>query len=300
MKKCPVCNRAYNDPTLNFCLEDGATLIVQTGGFGQTQPQNFVTASQMQGRKKSNPLVWIVGVLGVLIVIGGIGAVSLIALIAAGGNNGNNGKRTINSNGGGYGTNFKVSNDASNSSLQKGENIDFTRWGERKTAMGETKLAGDEFQVSALKNGYYYVVIASSKFEDKYLTNDATVKVTTHSVTGNSPSLGYGIIVNSDVDPLKSDYAFLIRSDNQTFRIVRHQSNEEETVTKWTFAPQIRTGTQTNQLEVRSADTKLAFYINGQLATSVTDENGSDQGIVGLYTSDTAPIGFSNLQVIKN
>lgn len=301
MKKCPICHRAYNDPTLNFCLEDGATLVAQTGGFGQTQPQNLATAPQMRGRKQSNPLLWVLGILGGVVVLGAIGVVGLIALIAASGNN--NGKRIANgagnSNGRIYAANSKTSTNNS-TSAKNGENIDFTRWGERKTQMGETKLVGDEFQVNANKNGYYYVVIASSKFEDRYLTNNAIAKVTTHSVTGVSPSLGYGLIVNSDTDPLKSDYAFLIRSDNQTYRIVRHEEDKEETVVGWTSASQIRTGTQTNQLEVRSNNDKLSFYINGQMATTITDKSGAEQGIVGLYTSDTPPIGFSDLQIIEN
>ncbi len=303
MKKCPVCNRTYNDPSLNFCLDDGATLVAQTGSFGQ-QPQSFSPLPQMPGQKKRSPLLWILGILGGVGILGLIGFVGLIALLAyAGGNTNNNGKRLANmsngSNGGSYPVNLRVSN-SNNSSPRDAGNIDFARWGERKTAMGETKLIGDEFQVSAARSGYYYVVIASSKFDDKYLTNDATAKVTTHSVTGISPSLGYGLIVNSDVDPLKSDYAFVIRSDNQTFRVVRHQNNKEEAVVNWTPASQIRAGTQTNQLEVRSVEDKLTFYINGQLATSVTDKSGNDQGIVGLYTSDTAPVGFSALQITQN
>src|SRR5688572_27267363 len=28
MKRCPSCNRTYTDTSLNFCLEDGAPLIV--------------------------------------------------------------------------------------------------------------------------------------------------------------------------------------------------------------------------------------------------------------------------------
>jgi hypothetical protein len=82
--------------------------------------------------------------------------------------------------------------------------------------------------------------------------------------------------------------------------VVRHQDSKEETVVGWTYAPQIRTGTQTNQLEVRSVGSKLTFYINGQQAATVTDKSDAEQGIVGLYTSDTAPIGFSDLQVFKN
>lgn len=303
MKKCPICHRSFSDPTLNFCLDDGATLIAQTGNFGQAG-QNPAPFEHFGQPKKSKQWIWILGVLGVIVLIGAGSIIGLIAFIAASGNS-NNGKRPVNksnsTNGGSSPANSKTPNNGGNNSIVKNsENVDFTRWGERKTAAGETKLVGDEFQVNAHKNGFYYVVIASNKFDDKYLTNNSVTKVTTHSVTGNSPTLGYGLIINSDVDPLKSDYAFLIRSDNQTYRVVSHEDDQEGSVVNWTYAPQIRTGTQTNQLEVRSVGTKLSFYINGQLATTVTDESGSDQGIVGLYTSDSYPIGFSDLQIIKN
>jgi TolB-like protein len=36
MKRCPQCNRTYNDETLNFCLEDGASLVSGAATEGST------------------------------------------------------------------------------------------------------------------------------------------------------------------------------------------------------------------------------------------------------------------------
>lgn len=32
MKRCPDCGRNYPDETLSFCLDDGATLVYESGG----------------------------------------------------------------------------------------------------------------------------------------------------------------------------------------------------------------------------------------------------------------------------
>ena len=158
MKKCPVCKSFYNDPTLNFCPEDGATLVAQTGRVGQ--PPGFAPLPQIPSRKKRNPLLWILGITGGIAFIGIVGIAGLIAFLAHSVSNNNNGKRlantVINSNGGIYPVNSKTSNSSSgNSSSKDTGNIDFARWGERKTAMGQTKLVGDEFQLSAAQSGYY-------------------------------------------------------------------------------------------------------------------------------------------------
>src|SRR5438874_558412 len=31
MKQCPVCKRVYSDETLNYCLDDGASLVYRPG-----------------------------------------------------------------------------------------------------------------------------------------------------------------------------------------------------------------------------------------------------------------------------
>lgn len=300
MRRCPVCNRTYNDQSLNFCEEDGATLAEfksfnEPSGFGQ-QPQGFaairpVTASP----KKSNALLWVLGIFVALIIVGLAGFIGLVALIAAYGDNTNNNSTgvVINSN--------KGDIFGKTSTSGKAYKVDFKRWNEFKESYGEASLVGDEYQMACKFNNYFYVRLSSSKYDNNLMTNNATTKVTVRSVTGTSPTLGYGLVINSDTQPLKSDYAFVIfNGTNPQFRVVRHVDKKETIVKPWTAASQIRTGTQTNQLEVRTSGKTMSFYINGQLATTITDESGSDQGIAGIYTSDTQAIGFSNLEVIKN
>jgi hypothetical protein len=300
MKVCPVCNRTYNDLSQNFCEEDGATLIAVSSGFGQ--PAGFGAPPQTFGamppvvlpKKQKSALPWVLGVFAALIIVGLLGFVGLMALVAANMDN----KNSANTGSSNKGSVYEPKSNKSSAGTFK---VDFTRWREFKQSDGEAKIIGDEYQLNCTIQNYFYVVVSSSKYDDNLLTNNATARVTVRSVTGDSPSLGYGIVVNSDVKPIVSGYAFLIYTgDNPKYRVVRHVDKKEIVVKEWTAASQIRTGTQTNQLEVRTKGKTMSFYINGQLATTVTDESGSDQGIVGIYTSDTKPVGFSNLEVIQN
>lgn len=326
MRKCPVCNRTYTDESLNFCLEDGATLVADTtpSNFGSpsgfntqppntaqswqpTVPQNFVNPAP---RKKSSPVLWILGILGVLAVVVGVGFFGLLVLIglAVDNQNENNSNasniRSANTNGSSAN---RASTNGSNSKIQINNTTktaklddDFTNWGKLDSEFGKADVTGGEYQVNSKKDNFYYVVVADSKVTDKFATNNATTRVTARSVSGASPSLGYGLVVHSDPTPLKNDYAFVIRTGTTpAFRVIRHINNNETDLVKWTSASQIRTGTQSNELEVRSDGKQLQFYINGQYAASVTDSSPG-KGIVGIYMSDTKPVAFTDLKIIDN
>lgn len=301
MKSCPVCQRTYSDPSLSFCLEDGAVLVdqqQQPSGFGQSagfgqQPVNFGAFQTPPVRKKSNAAAWILGIIGAFVILGGLGVVGIIALIAASGD-ANSNRRNAN-----------INSLPSNSSVilpgKNFEKVDFVRWGEFNNAGAQAKIVGNEYQLAAKQQGYFYILIASGKFDEKFMTNNAVTRVNVRSITGASPSFGYGLVVNSDITPINDDYAFLIKTDGTpAYRIVRHQNKKETTLKDWTPAAQIRSGTQTNQLEVRAGNKIFHFYINGQLVNSVPNEGTMPNGIVGIYTSDTVPIGFSNLEIAKN
>jgi hypothetical protein len=128
-----------------------------------------------------------------------------------------------------------------------------------------------------------------------------TTRVTTHSVSGTSPELGYGLVVYGLIkDGNPEDYSFLIRTDESpAFRVVLHQGGKETVLVNWTRSSLIRTGSSPNQLEVRATPEQLSFYINGQFATSITDKANYQGGRVGFYTSDTEPVAFDDLEIVK-
>ncbi len=66
MKKCLKCNQTYSDDTLNYCLDDGTTLVFE----GEQE----TVVVQRTPPKKGQTLLW-VGIIG-LLIFGAIGLVS--------------------------------------------------------------------------------------------------------------------------------------------------------------------------------------------------------------------------------
>ncbi|MFN2532662.1 MAG: hypothetical protein ABR555_15325, partial [Pyrinomonadaceae bacterium] len=134
MKRCPNCNRTYTDESLNFCLEDGTSLVNDATPVGdlnatvrytptrdtseppateiyrpespppsltQTQPVPPPPPQQWtptpQPRKKSNAIWWILGGLAAVGVIG-VGLIVMIIAIASisSTSNSNNSNETAN------------------------------------------------------------------------------------------------------------------------------------------------------------------------------------------------------------
>ncbi len=339
MKKCPSCSRTYTDDTLSYCLDDGTPLqsaaITQPPGFDpnatlqfnavrETTPQPAPSpyghgpgpspgsqpftptpswspsppsnaARGYAQPKKSKAAFWIVGGIAALIVVG-IGAVILVVALASLGSNTNNSNTAANSNSG-------SSNRNSGSSSSKNYIIrdDFSskQWWTGSNNVGTAEYVNAEYQISAAGFESYMVVYAPQKAE--YETEDVTARVTTRSVTGASPSLGYGIAALGEMKSGNlEDYAFLVRTDESpAFRVAMHRGGQETTLVNWTRSSLIRTGSTPNQLEVRVKGDQLSFYINGQFATSISDTAGYKRGYVGLYTSDTAPVAFDDLELYK-
>src|SRR5262245_50089859 len=65
MKHCPECNRNYADPTVSYCLEDGAVLI---HGEAVEDPDTVILPAAPVARKSSK-MIWVVGAVAVVIVL---------------------------------------------------------------------------------------------------------------------------------------------------------------------------------------------------------------------------------------
>jgi hypothetical protein len=148
--------------------------------------------------------------------------------------------------------------------------------------------------------GGYIAVYSPSTAE--YITTNARTDFTVRSVSGDSPALGFGLAVYCEMKNNQlEDYSFLIRTDpsDPAYRVVLHQGGKETVLVNWTSSNLIRTGTSPNQLEVRTNGKQLAFYINGQYVTTVTDTANYGAGYVGLYTSDSYEIAFDDLEIYR-
>jgi hypothetical protein len=172
-----------------------------------------------------------------------------------------------------------------------------TNWYKAKNNNGNSEYRNGEFVISSNQIGYLYVLVTGDK---TFKTWNANTSVTVRNVNGTPTNLGYGLAIhNNPFLALDKDYAFLIDSTKQSYRIVQHQNKTEKILVNWTKFSDIRSGTQSNEIEVRDENGRMAMYINGKYATSVTDSVNFKDGVAGVYAGDAIPIAFSNLQLSK-
>lgn len=339
MKRCPRCNRSYTDPSLNFCLEDGTPLVASgapdpnatiryTGPLDtapstpevQRQPapllnQVDATAQPRQWspmppavpRKKSSAVWWIVG--GLLVVgIIGVGAVIMIIALASLGSNAN--RTNTNTNSRNVNTRVVTRNTNVNASNSNNSNVDANlpseitddfsdpKWGTGNFKFGDIWYDNDEYHLRS-KASTYLVMYAPT---NDYNTANATVRLTGRSVNGTPPSSGFGLIVHgkkSESGALE-DYALLIYTGAEPkYEIIKHKNGQQTAIIPWTVSRTIRTGTDSNQLEVRVRGTELTFYINGQYVDRISDTENFKRGVAGVYTSDTAEVAFDDLEITR-
>lgn len=260
-------------------------------------------------QKKSNAVWWILG--GALVVgVIGIGLVVMILALASMGTNSNgNSNRNANvnvanSNSRNSNRNSNVNSNAnsanvnSSSSLPSSSSDDFSeaKWGTGNYTFGDIWYADEQYHMRS-KDKTYLVMYAPN---GDYDTENATVKVTARSVDGTSPASGYGLIVHGEKNKSSQleDYALLIYSGSDPqYEIIKHKDGNQTTVVAWSKTKVIRTGTNTNQLEIRAKGAELSFYINGQYVDRITDNENFKRGVAGLYTSDAAEVAFDNLEI---
>ena len=255
-------------------------------------------------RKKSNAIWWIVGGAAIVGVIA-IGVVIMVIVLASMNSNTNNSNnmntnlrvdnRNANAN---TNLNGNVSNINSDANLPPLFSDDFSeaKWTTDRGDYGDIWYENDEYHMRSKEKTYLVMYAPSSDYD----TGNATVKVTARSVDGSPSPTGYGLIVHgqrSKAGELE-DYALLIYSGTDPqYEVIKHKAGQQTTVVPWAKSSAIRTGTSTNQLEVRAHGAELSFYINGQYVDKMTDTENFKRGLVGLYTSDTTEVAFDDLEI---
>lgn len=255
-------------------------------------------------RKKSSAIWWVVG--GIVIVgVIGVGLVIMLIALASMSSNTNNSR---NSN-----TNSRLANRNTNTNLNSNSNVgninsdanlpplvtdDFSeaKWGTGNYDYGDMWYDNDEYHMRSKEKTYLVMYAPSSE----YNTGDADVKVTARSVDGTPSPTGYGLIVHGERSKAGEleDYALLIYNGaDPQYEVIKHKAGQQTTVVPWAKSSAIRSGTSTNQLEVRARGTELSFYINGQYVDKITDTENFKRGVVGLYTSDTTEVAFDDLEI---
>jgi hypothetical protein len=259
--------------------------------------------------KKSNALWWILGGLAALVVIG-VGLVVMLIALASLGSNGNTNNLNANTRNenrnGNVSANANTNANVSNANANANANVaipnslvdDFSqqKWRTATSDYGRIWYDGGEYHMSS-KVRMYVVMYAPS---DEYSTENATVKVTARSVTGEAPSAGFGLMVHCAQSKAKQleDYALLIYPSAQpAYEIIKHKDGNQSSIVTKTESSAIRSGSAPNLLEVRIRGTELSFYANGQFLTKINDTENFKHGRTGFYTSDVYEVAFDDLSI---
>jgi hypothetical protein len=268
------------------------------------QQQWTPTMTAAPPRKKSNAIWWILGGLTAVVIIG-IGLVVMVialASLSANSNNSNvnvrNDNRNANAN---VTTNTNVNSNTNanvNATVPTSFTDDFSenKWGTGTSAYGKIWYDNGEYHMSSRERTFVVMYAPSND----YNTENATVKVTARSVTGEVPAAGFGLMVHCAQTREKKleDYALLIYpSTEPEYEVIMHKDGVQSSLVQRTKSSAIRSGSSPNQLEIRIRGAEMSFYANGQFLTKVTDTANYRRGRAGLYTSDTYEVAFDDLTI---
>lgn len=266
-------------------------------------PAYSPTPTALPARKSGKGLI-----IGAIIAVAvlAIGIVVLLMIIGKDGStsNTNSNRVVVNKNSNPVVVNANNTNNAnrnpvttSASSLK--DDFSTENWPTGEAAYGSFYQDG-EYHMKGKPGLYIFMFPGKS---NNYTTKDASVKVTARNVDGKSPSHGYGLIVHGKVaeGTRLEGYAFLIYTGSPAkYEILRFVGGEGKSVVDWTESSVIRSGTNSNQIEVRTRGSQLSLYLNGQFVKSITDTNGITDGVAGLYTSETNEVAFDDMEIDRN
>jgi hypothetical protein len=317
MKICPNCRRTYDDDALNFCLDDGSVLTFASPDAAPTVvmdyprptssappagPTNWGPRDQpvhpLQPKKRSSKTwVWVVGIFTILILFCGGGFAAIFMYLASIADSNTKVARSSTSSNNAKANTTTRASDRNSSWDGSGDahSVNLSDWVKDPTPALETEWEDDQFFMTSKQKGYYYVLVA----KDAEFSTAAISRVTVQNPDDHPVELGYGLVFLSETTPLVNDYAFLIDTFKKKYRVVRHEHEDETTITAWTASNLIKDHGEPNLLESRFKGDKIELYINDALVTSISNKQGPKKGVPGLYVGDGARIGFKKLEVVK-
>ena len=270
----------------------------------RVQPDQWSPIPTMPPPKKSNAIWWVLGgilVAAVLVVGLSVMLLALFGMDSDSNNNNNVANRNTNTrtNRNANAVNANNANSNASPTLPEALTDDFSeeKWGKGDFSYGNISYTDGEYRMRAKENSYLVMYAPTSD----YSTENATTRVTVQDVDGGAVPSGYGLIVHGQKTPTSQlqDYALLIYSGAQPrYQVIKHKAGVQTTVVPWTASNVILSGTNSNQLEVRSKGSELSFYVNGQYLNRITD-NEMKKGVAGFYTSGTSEVAFDDLQITR-
>ncbi len=316
MKVCPKCQKQYSDDSLNFCLDDGTVLRnIESVHTGQTpmgdpmqtspspipsvnaQMPSAISSANSQKPKGSGRKTILV-VMTILLLL----SVPCGIITAWVGFNVWNTDTTVTSS---------DSDSKKDTSNDKREKIDstskreinvvspikdgkynFSTWKAPNNDIVKSKIGADGAITIDTKDGYYYIMLTRNMVSD-----GGSVILKLQTLESKDTKIGDGLVVNSDPSKImKSDYAFLIRTKEKAFRIVRHKDQKELVIVDWTKTSAINDENVDNILEVKSSDGSYSFYINGTKVRTQKDFSDLEGGVAGIYAGGGVRTKFFDLE----
>jgi len=197
-------------------------------------------------------------------------------------------------------TNVSNTNANANATVPTSFTDDFSenKWGTGQSAFGRIWYDNGEYHMTSRERTF--VVMYAPPNDPNYNTENATVKVTARSVTGEVPASGFGLMVHCVQTREKKleDYALLIYpSIEPEYEVIMHKDGVQSSLVQKTKSSAIHSGSTPNQLEIRIRGTEMSFYANGQFLTKVTDTANYRRGRAGFYTSDPYEVAFDDLTI---
>jgi hypothetical protein len=269
-------------------------------------PTPYTPQAQTAARKP-NARPWIIGAIVGVIALG-IGIVVLLSIIGrdSAGNTNKNSNHAVVSNSNNRNSNSGTTTDTHHTTVSTPSSVlkdDFSseNWPVGDKAYGSFYQDG-EYHMKGRSKLYIFMFPLNNSANGllNYTTKDATVKVTARNVDGKSPEYGYGLIAHGKLNGNGNleGYGFLIYTGSTPkYEIVHFVDGQPTNVVNWTTSTLIRTGTNSNQIEVRTKGSQLSMYVNGQFLKSITDTSNYTDGYVGLYTSETNEVAFDDLEI---
>jgi hypothetical protein len=270
-------------------------------------PTPYTPHAQAATARKPNAKPWIIGAIVGVIVLG-IGIVVLLSIIGRDASNNKNKPSNIavasnsnnrNSNPVTTSTTNRTSTSAPSTVLK--DDFSTQNWPVGDEAYGSFYQDG-EYHMKGRPKLYVFMFPLNPTAEAllNYTTKNATVKVTARNVDGKSPEYGYGLIVHGKLNGKGSleGYGFLIYTGQKPmYEIVHFVDGAPTNIVNWTPSTLIRSGTNSNQIEVRTKGSQLSMYVNGQFLKSITDTANYKDGYVGLYTSESNEVAFDDMEI---
>ncbi len=155
--------------------------------------------------------------------------------------------------------------------------------------------------LSGYKKGIYHITVIPEDYWKGILAHnlnlsDFLVEVEATKEAGPDDN-AYGIYIRNNAPG--NLYTFLISSDGY-FQFAQKENGSWVTPANWTKSSAIKTGNETNRIDVVAKGDEFAFYANDVLLSNYKNDSFANGGLglwVGSQSEGNVTIGFDNFKV---